>query len=257
MRVLYAEDNLGMRKMVTHFLGIAGFEVTITSDGDEAVCAASKEKYDVILLDVTMERLDGINATRIIRNSTNPNQDTRIIGLTGRSENGEISACLEVGMNRVLSKPVDLEALARALTEEIEIEIDEAEEKLRTDRHITVKTIDVDVLEHYARIAGRQSLEGILHDFSDLWPRKIGELFTASTLENMDSFSRSAEELSVIAAGIGAGKVAQLSSNAMNSVGTDQIHKCLNSIVVACNEVQTIINALYGDRKPIGLDKAA
>ncbi len=257
MRVLYAEDNLGMRKMVTHFLGIAGFEVTITTDGDEAVVEATKDNFDVILLDVTMERLDGINAARIIRNSVNPNQATRIIGLTGRSEDEEIEACIAAGMNRVLAKPVDLEELARALTEEIETEINAAEAHLKTAKRIAPKTIDVEVLENYARIAGRSSLEGILHDFSDLWPRKIGELFTAATLDNGDNFSRAAEELSVIAAGIGAGKVAHLSSNAMNFTGTEEIQNCLNSIVVACNEVQTIINALYGDREPKQMSVAA
>lgn len=257
MRVLYAEDNLGMRKMVTHFLGIAGFEVTITTDGDEAVCEATKDKYDVILLDVTMERLDGINATRIIRNSVNPNQETRIVGLTGRSEEEEISACFDAGMSKVLTKPVDLEALARALSEEIENEINQAQENLAIPKPIALRTIDVEVLEHYARIAGRQSLEGILHDFSDLWPRKIGELYTATTLDNIDNFSRAAEELSVIAAGIGAGKVAHLSSNAMNCIGTDEIQECLNSIVFACNEVQNIITALYGERNNIILNEAA
>lgn len=257
MRVLYAEDNLGMRKMVTHFLGIAGFEVTVTTDGDEAVCSATKEKFDVILLDVTMERLDGINAARIIRNSINPNQDTRIIGLTGRSEDDEIQACIDAGMNRVLSKPVDLEGLVRALAEEIENEIEEAEKNLRAKHKVSVKTIDVDVLEHYARVAGRSSLEGILHDFSDLWPRKIGELFTATTLNDHDGFSRAAEELSVIAAGIGAGKVAHLSSNAISSAGTDEIGLSLNAIVVACNEVQTLINALYGEKPAAPLNEAA
>lgn len=63
-KILYAEDNAGMRKMVSHYLRSIGFEIVAITDGDEAIEIAKVEDFDLILLDVTMERIDGISAVR-------------------------------------------------------------------------------------------------------------------------------------------------------------------------------------------------
>ncbi|MBN8649463.1 MAG: response regulator [Caulobacterales bacterium] len=175
-KILYAEDNDGMRKMVSHFLSNVGFEVIALSDGDEAVEVARNEVFDAILLDVTMLRLDGHLAAMQIRNNCPKNKITPIVGLTARTEPKEIKNCYENGMDIILSKPVDLEKLAKTLIHDIKSASNELRKSHQNASNFTPKILDVEVLKNYAKIAGAQSLEGILHDFSDLWPRKIGEL---------------------------------------------------------------------------------
>jgi CheY-like chemotaxis protein len=267
IKVLYAEDNDGMRKMVSHFLKTVGFDVVITTDGDEALEAASKEKFDIILLDVTMERVDGTIAAQKIKQQQF-NIDTPIIGLTGRTEQSEIEACKNSGMDVVLAKPVNLEVLAETLANGIEIKnanmqsddatnVTSLDEKSANNIAISPpKIIEVEVLRNYSRIAGNSSLEGILRDFSDLWPRKIGELYSAIVLEESDCFARAGEELAAIAAGVGAGKVAKYAGLAVSLDNNKKRGELLPDIVIACNEVQGIINAISAETN-INLRKRA
>lgn len=246
LKILYAEDNAGMRKMVCHFLTNVGFEVIATTDGDEALEKATHEHFDVILLDVTMERMDGATAATEIRKAS-MNTSTPIVGLTGRTETSEIEFCKQSGMDIVLSKPVDLEALANTLHSSADdYYIDDVNEETLSEHSekIAPKIIDVDVLQKYAQIAGTHSLEGILHDFSDLWPRKVGELYSSIVLTDTDCFARAGEELCAIAAGIGAGRVAEFAGRAVGEHSVEGRQAILPDIVHACHEVQAIINAL-------------
>lgn len=246
-KILYAEDNDGMRKMVSHFLSNVGFEIVAITDGDEAVELAKNETFDAILLDVTMLRLDGTKAAKIIRNNCPKNKFTPIVGLTGRTEQNEIDTCFKSGMDIVLSKPVDLEKLAKTLINDIKAASFELRNtKIATDNFVP-KIIDVEVLKNYAKIAGTNSLEGILHDFSNLWPRKIGELYTSLIIGNYDAFARAGEELGAIAAGIGAGKISRYAAQAVSANNPIDRHQILPEIANACTEVQDIINALHND----------
>lgn len=248
-KILYAEDNAGMRKMVSHYLRSIGFEIVAITDGDEAIEIAKVEDFDLILLDVTMERVDGISATKTIRGTQNPNKLKPILGLTGRSEANEIEECMNSGMNLVLSKPVDLEVLAHSIhnilypdnetecyNEEFEFETPEISP--------SIKVIDLRVLENYRKTTSAHAVEGLLRDFSDLWPRKIGFLYSSIIKNDMDAFARTTEELAAIAAGIGAGKVASVCSQTTLSGDKNKYLEILENFVNACEEVQAIINGI-------------
>lgn len=245
LKVLYAEDNPGMRKMVSHFLSNVGFEVKALTDGDEAIEEANREVYDVILLDVTMERIDGTIAAHTIRNNCKINGFTPIVGLTGRTEPSEIDNCHRNGMDIVLSKPVNLEVLAKTLLNDIKSAHKELVKSGKPRSTQSPKILDVEVLKQYANIAGNSSLSGVLHDFSDIWPRKIGELYTNLICAKYDAFSRSAEELGAVSAGIGAGKIANFSAILASSSDPMESHRILPELARSCVEVQEIVNALY------------
>lgn len=250
-RILYAEDNAGMRRMVCCFLEAAGLEVVAVTDGDEALEAAAQERFDIILLDVTMERIDGLDAARLIRKSTTLNAKLPIIGLTGRSEEQEILECQNAGMSIVLTKPVNLELLLATVCNANDIITNqnraEAEPQIETEtfeEEPRLKIIDISVLAQYRQSVGITATEGILRDFSDIWPRKIGELYTSILNKDHDRFARSAEELAAAAAGIGASKVAHKVSSALSVSCFDKRAKILPDTASACEEVQAIINAL-------------
>ncbi|KAF0113005.1 MAG: PAS domain S-box [Hyphomonadaceae bacterium] len=200
-KILYAEDNSGMRKMVSHYLGAVGFEVVVTTDGDEVIELAKTENFDVILLDVTMERVDGITAAIAIRQMNNSNKDAPIVGLTGRTEMSEVAACIDAGMDKVLAKPVDLDLLAEVILNvcrgDAEIDDDVAQPNLQPQDavYLTPKIIDLAVLSNYQKTAGAGSVEGILRDFSDSWPRKIGQLYSCVVSRKSIGFARALEEL--------------------------------------------------------------
>jgi len=99
------EDNLVNQKMVSAILLKRGYRVQITSNGQEALQALEKQQFHLVLMDVQMPVLDGLEATRLIR------KDARwanlpIIAMTAHAMNGDKEGCLAAGMNAYISKPV-------------------------------------------------------------------------------------------------------------------------------------------------------
>ena len=114
MRILVAEDNAVNRKLISKILERMGHSVTLASNGTEAVEFALATPFDCILMDVQMPEMDGLDATRLLRER---GSSTPIYALTARAMDGDERICLDAGMNGYLVKPLDLDRLRRALAE--------------------------------------------------------------------------------------------------------------------------------------------
>ncbi len=114
LRILMAEDNAPNRLVASALLRAAGHELEIAEDGLEAVEKALSRKYDVILMDVQMPRLDGLAATKRIR-ADQSNGQIPIIGLTAGAMKQDRDRCLQVGMSDYMPKPVDWDKLLTLL----------------------------------------------------------------------------------------------------------------------------------------------
>ncbi len=106
-RILLAEDNLANQLVAKTMLSRAGYEIDIANNGLEAISALSKVKYDLVLMDVRMPKLDGISATQQIRNSNEAWSSIPIIAMTANAFDTDIERCLASGMNAFLPKPVN------------------------------------------------------------------------------------------------------------------------------------------------------
>jgi len=115
MRVLLAEDNELNRAFVTHFLRRAGHDVTEVTDGEKVLDALAASPYDVILMDVQMPAMDGIEATRAIRSSDKAYRNIPIIALTAYAMTGDRERFLSAGMDDYVTKPVDIDKLLAAM----------------------------------------------------------------------------------------------------------------------------------------------
>jgi GAF domain-containing protein/CheY-like chemotaxis protein len=118
LRVLLAEDNAVNQKLALRLLERIGLAPDVVGDGRAAVDAIGAGEYDVVLMDVQMPEMDGLEATRQVR-SRWPDRQVRIIGLTANAMAGDREACLAAGMDDYVSKPIrpdELEAaIARAV----------------------------------------------------------------------------------------------------------------------------------------------
>jgi two-component system, sensor histidine kinase len=110
LRILLAEDGRANQALVRHVMGKRGHEVVMANDGHEAIELASSEKFDLILMDVQMPRLDGLQATVAIRALPGLPR-IPIIALTAHAMPGDRERCFEAGMDAYLAKPLDLKAL--------------------------------------------------------------------------------------------------------------------------------------------------
>ena len=113
MDILVAEDNLINQKVILHILNKLGYMPVLVENGLRAVDEAQKKEYDIILMDMQMPEMDGVQATRIIRE--NIESQVIIIALTANTSVEDQEQCLLAGMNDFISKPVRFEELTAKL----------------------------------------------------------------------------------------------------------------------------------------------
>ncbi|NTU96868.1 MAG: response regulator, partial [Chlorobiaceae bacterium] len=116
-RLLLAEDSSINQKVVTGLLGKLGYHIDVVANGQEALQALESVPYDLVIMDVQMPEMDGLEATRMIRspNSKVLNHRIPVIALTAHAMEGDRELCLQAGMNDYVSKPIDSRLLAETL----------------------------------------------------------------------------------------------------------------------------------------------
>ncbi len=115
MRILLVEDNVINQKLALRLLEKMGYRADVASNGKEGVKAVETNQYDLVLMDVQMPEMDGIQATKAIRaheqelathNSRPAIHHIPIIAMTANAMKGDLERCIEAGMDDYLSKPV-------------------------------------------------------------------------------------------------------------------------------------------------------
>jgi two-component system, sensor histidine kinase and response regulator len=117
IKILIVEDNIVNQKIVLKMIEKAGFRCSVTANGKEALKALTDEHYDIVLMDIQMPEMDGIEATRRIRNASSgvKNHDIPIIAMTAHAMKGDREMCLVAGMNDYTSKPIQPQELFNKL----------------------------------------------------------------------------------------------------------------------------------------------
>ena len=114
LAILLVEDNLLNQRIVTFSLKKYNHEVVIANNGVEAIEYFSQRKFDVILMDIMMPVMDGLEATIKIRELENKNKiekRTPIIALTANTMDNDRDKCISYGMDEFMAKPFDIEKL--------------------------------------------------------------------------------------------------------------------------------------------------
>ena len=116
-RILLAEDNLTNQMVAQAILKKLGFQSDIATNGAEALNALENTRYDLVLMDMQMPEMDGLEATRRIRDiqSSVFNHNIPIIAMTANAMKEDREHCLEAGMNDYVSKPIKPQALSEML----------------------------------------------------------------------------------------------------------------------------------------------
>ncbi|MBZ5711374.1 response regulator [Nannocystis pusilla] len=174
LRILVAEDNATNQKLMLLMLERFGYRADCAFHGIEALDAVGRHAYDIILMDVQMPEMDGLEATRLIRRGGGP--QPRIVAMTANAMDSDRQACLAAGMDDYVSKPVQIRELRAALE--------------RTRRPIEVPppppTLDPSLIATSAEIE-REATAGY---------RQLRDLLGAATADEIAAlFLREADEL--------------------------------------------------------------
>ncbi len=115
LRILVAEDNRVNQKFTLTLLERLGYSADVASNGLEVLEAAQEHRYDVILMDISMPEMDGVQAAEEIRKHLEPAIQPHIVAVTANAMQGDEQRYLDAGMDDYLSKPIAIEAMIAAL----------------------------------------------------------------------------------------------------------------------------------------------
>jgi two-component system, sensor histidine kinase and response regulator len=193
LRVLLVEDNPFNQQLAKALLADAGIVVRIAEDGMDALDALCQERFDAVLMDMQMPKMDGLEATRKIRE--NPAwADLPIIAMTANAMTGDKESCLAAGMNDYLSKPLHYKAMYDTLAR-------------WTHRDAEVGVLDVG--NAAARMGDAKLYRMMLGEFVSSQGESVGAIQNALNKEDSACAERLAHTLKGVAASVGANRLAE------------------------------------------------
>jgi CheY-like chemotaxis protein/HPt (histidine-containing phosphotransfer) domain-containing protein len=216
IRILLAEDNMINQKVVLNILKNFGYLADTVTNGQEAVQALEMVHYDLVLMDVQMPKMDGLEASAQIRNPKSPvsNHDIPIVAITAHAMIGDREKCLKAGMNDYISKPIDPKELLEKLEKWLVIEKGGQtahKEPEQQDRHPGKgqEGLPIDLDQAMERTLGNMDfLEQMLQEFFSVIPEQVKELTTALEEGDGDTLRRKAHTLKGAASILSAGRIA-------------------------------------------------
>lgn len=205
-KVLVAEDIETNCVLITRLLARRGYRVTVVHDGRSAVEALSRDIYDVVLLDVQMPGMDGLEAARIIRDLTSTvlRHDVPIIAVTAHAMTEDREQCRAAGMNAYLAKPIDTRQLYRLVERYAYAPAAESRLHLPKDAPAAA-TAAAQAQERLAAayFGDRDLAESIVRTFLDESPQLLECIRSAAASQDLAALRRHAHSLKSAAATVG------------------------------------------------------
>ncbi len=181
-RILLVEDNELNRKLALHLLNKLGFQADSVNNGKEAIRAMQTTAYDIVLMDIQMPEMDGIEATKIIRqaeaNAQRNNSSVPIIAMTAHAMQSDRDRCIEAGMNDYISKPISSDRLLKAIWNQLS-RFPKQKENSQLEENMSEKTV-FDKTEMMKLVGYDEALcKEMIDAFMQYFPGMVAELKSA------------------------------------------------------------------------------
>ena len=244
LRILLAEDNVVNQKVALRLLDRLGYGADVAGNGAEALQALERQSYDVVLMDVQMPEMDGLEASRRICQIYPRNRRPRLIAMTANAMQGDREMCLQAGMDDYLSKPVRSEELAAALshcqplvaaqqtpaaTEAVPVAASQAEVE---------EVLDAEILSQFREEMGEDFMPELIAAYVQDSQTLTEAMRSALADGNDEALRRAAHTLKSNSASVGATRLATLCRELEQSGLADEAADLVQSIAIERDKVQ-------------------
>ena len=236
IRILLAEDNVTNQQVVVGILKKIGLNIDTVANGAEAVKALEMVNYDLVLMDVQMPEMDGLEATQKVRNpeSSVLNHNIPIIAMTAHAVQGNRELCLEAGMDDYISKPVNFKILAEKLNQwlplEEEIQASHDTETTKPSEATETQATVYDQFSFLERLMGDAEMaKMVIETFLDDIPNQIESLKASIETEDIETIECITHTIKGAALNIGAEVLGELAAEieaACKDGNISLVHEC-------------------------------
>ena len=236
LHILLVEDVSINQKVALQLLNRLGYRANTANNGQDALEALQSQPYDLILMDVQMPEMDGIEATRRIRQRMDVASQPWIVAMTAHAMQGDREVCLSAGMNDYISKPIRLDALVQALQRGAwamncdregqmispdDTNLNLAEESALLDRSAPPSLeqqppIDLRVIQSLRAIGGSEAdvlLAEVIDSFLSDGPPRLQSIEEAILQKNTDALEQTAHAFKSLSGTMGATKLSAISKS--------------------------------------------
>jgi len=203
LRILVVEDNAVNQQLALLLLQKVGYRADVAANGVEALEALGRQSYDVVLMDVEMPEMDGLEATRRIHQMAPEERRPHIVAVTANAMQGERELCIQAGMDDYITKPIRLHELIGSL----------GRSAGRPGGAKPAPAVDPGVIHRLVSSLGEQGSEtvaALIDKFLSHAPKQLAMLGTALEQHASDDARREAHTLKSNAAAFGASPLADL-----------------------------------------------
>ncbi len=247
-QILLVEDNAVNQKVVLAILSKRGFHVEVASNGLEALAAAQNAVFDLVLMDVQMPYMDGIEATRKIREELGLRK-LPIIAMTAHAMTGDRERCIAAGMNDYVSKPVNPTTLVHtimryidAALEPVAVSVPAAPTMVETPAIPEVAPLQAIDRGLAARLTDNDSslFQGMLLLFLQMAPERIEKIQTAVSRDDRPAVEREIRKIRSAAERIAAVSVAESAVRLMDAVQAARQEDVQQSLLALEMQIQRL-----------------
>jgi len=259
-RILIAEDNITNQDVLVQQLNLIGYTADVVDDGQEAWLRLQKESYDILLTDIHMPNLTGIQLTKQIRKQESlDNSYLPIIAFTANTMDGEAEKCIAIGMDDFVAKPITLEELKRVLsywarknTSSVAMSQASHAEEIEDVVEDEDSPIDPSMLK---QLVGDnvESHKSLLTSFLNSSPEIIEAMEHASQEQDAEEITRLAHKLKSSARSMGANEMT-FTCQMLETAGKEQDMKEIQELSPTLRgllaDVKSYVERTYGTKDP-------
>ena len=253
LSILVVDDDELNQRMMRLILKREGHLVECASNGFEAIQAVKSKTYDLVLMDLQMPTMDGIEASRQIREWENGNARVFIVALTASYLPEKGRELFEAGIDNYLAKPFEVEHLRHILRHGLESrKAEPGFETIKTKSEVTENIQEINFQTGIQRVGGDAEVyKELLNDFVTELPGKLENLWSYYRNKDMDSLGRAAHNLKGVSANLGALQLSEHAQRLEKQVTqgyTDSIDALLTDISSSIEKLkETALNYLAGN----------